>query len=78
VSNHWDKPSRRDRRAKTKREPKPLRTHVFTGSGQADYAGVPICQCGALRTERVHDLPDTVDATVIDARRLGEGADHEN
>ena len=82
MSNYWDRPPRQARAAKTVRQPKPLQTHVFTPSGvfvrtaKPDEPSQEVCgrhDCGSPRWFRVHDLPDTVDAAVIDQRRIGEG-----
>lgn len=85
MSNHWDKPSRRDRRAKPKtREPKQLQTHLFVPSGVFVRTGRPdepsqeICgrdDCGMPRWFRAHDLPDTSDAQVLTSRMIGEGSE---
>lgn len=61
-----------------KRPPKQWRTHVLTSDGVVDGDGTVICSTCSFRADhKIHDLYSdiAVDASELDARKLGEGSD---
>lgn len=51
----------------------PLRTHPFHHSGQWDWRGRALCECGSIKGASIHQVPERTDEErAEEARRMGE------
>lgn len=50
-----------------------LAVHVFRWSSDSDWKGRPYCECGSLRTDAVHQVPEvSEEVRAVERRRIGE------